>query len=305
MNIADIGGESALIKRIVKDINDNDIIKGIGDDCAVIMMVENDHFNLDWYSPEQVGMKLMESNVSDIFAMGGTPKYAFLSMSLKKDTSVEFIEGLYKGLYLSAKRHNVLILGGDTTHGTEYVFNLTLVGEINPKLLCLRSMAHKGDIVCVTGRLGGSTAGLELLRNRKDGYLTDHLEPNARTKAEAETIATYANAMIDVSDGLGSEVKHICNESNLGALIFYDKIPISGETEESAVKLNKNSYDFALYGGEDFELVFTIQRNKLELLKKHFSDFTIVGIIHEKDKGVYLLKDGKKHKLNKGYDHFV
>ena len=317
MNIADIGGEFALIKRIVKDINDNDIIKGVGDDCAVIrhkkdahllvttdMLVENDHFNLDWCSSEQVGMKLMESNVSDIFAMGGAPKYAFLSMSIKKETSVEFIEELYKGLYQSAKRHSVLIIGGDTTHGTEYVFNLTLVGEVNPKLLCLRSMAQKDDLICVTGTLGGSAAGLELLRNRKSGYLTDHLEPKTRTGAEAETIAAYANAMIDVSDGLGSEVQHICNESNLGALIFYEKIPLSSTTEESAVKLDKNPYNFALCGGEDFELVFTIPKNKLELLKMSFSDFTIVGEIHEKDKGVYLLKDKKKHKLKKGYDHF-
>ena len=317
MKIADIGGESALIRLIVKNIDDPDIIKGVGDDCAVIrykneshllvttdMMVENDHFSLDWYSPKQVGMKLMESNVSDILAMGGKPDYAFLSLSLKKDTSVEFIEELYKGLYHSAKRHDILILGGDTTHGTEYVFNLALTGKVRPDLLRLRSTARRGDLICVTGTLGGSKAGLELLKERKKGYLKDYLEPKARICSEAETIAKYANAMIDISDGIGSEVNHICRESCCGSVIFYDSIPLSKQTKESAAKLNMDPYDFALYGGEDFELLFTIPGDKLELLEKRFSDFTVVGEIVNKLDGISLFKDSKKEKLRKGYDHF-
>lgn len=318
MDISSIGGEFELIKRLCsKKITDSKIIAGIGDDCAVLeydsdnylivttdMIVEDDHFSLKYSTPFQIGMKLMEVNVSDIVSMGGTPKYAFISLSLKKDTTVEFMDELYKGLHSSAEKHGISIVGGDTTHGTEYVFNLCLLGEVNKKLLCLRSMAKPGDIVCVTGMLGGSTAGLKLLLNKKQGYLIDHLEPKSRTVTEAQTIARYANAMIDVSDGLGSEVKHICEASNVGARIDFEKIPLSKQTINSAKTLSLDPYDFALYGGEDFELVFTISSENLEKLKKEFSDFTVVGKILEKSEGTYVLKENKKLKIGKGYDHF-
>lgn len=319
MRIADIGGEFALIKRLTsKKLNDENVIKGIGDDCAVLkytrdkyllvttdMLVENDHFSLKWYTPYQVGMKVMESNVSDIVAMAGTPKYAFLSMSIKKDTPVEFMDEFYKGLYESAEKHGVLLIGGDTTHGTEYVFNLTLLGEVDKSLLRLRSMAKKGDLICVTGNLGGSTAGLELLLRGKYGYLKDHLEPKSRTAREGRTIAKYANAMIDVSDGLAPEVRHICEESSVGARIYYEKIPLSKTTIESAKMVSLNPYDFALYGGEDFELVFTLPNENIDMLRKEFSDFTIVGEVLEKGEGIYILKENKRLEVKRGYDHFT
>jgi thiamine-monophosphate kinase len=317
MKIKEIGGEFALIKRLAKKVNDSNVIKGIGDDCAVLkynkkkyvlittdMLVENDHFNLKWQTPFQVGMKLMEVNVSDIVSMGGTPKYAFVSLSLKEDTEVEFVEELYKGIYKSAKKHKVLVLGGDTTHGTEYVFNLTLIGETEKKLLRLRSSAKVNDLICVTGKLGGSTAGLKLLLNNRKGFLKKHNEPKSRTAKEGKTIAKYCNAMIDVSDGLGSEVRHICEESNVGAEVYYEKIPVSKETFFTAKKLKMNAFDFALYGGEDFELVFTVPEKKLKKLKREFSDFTVIGKILPKKEGVYLLKKEKKLPLKKGFDHF-
>jgi thiamine-monophosphate kinase len=318
MKISDIGGEFELIKRLtLKKNHDVNIIKGIGDDCAVLrftkekhllittdMMVENDHFNLKWYKPSQVGRKLMEVNVSDIVAMGGVPKYAFLSMSVLSDTQVEFMENFYKGLYASASRHGVLLLGGDTTHGTEYVFNLALTGEVEPSLLRLRSKAKPGDIVCVTGTLGKSTAGLNLLLNGIEGHTKDHIEPKSRTAAEGKAIAGCANAMIDVSDGLGSEVVHICGESHTGACIFYDDIPLSRETVESAGILGLDPYDFALYGGEDFELVFTIQKENIKKLKMVFTDFTEVGRVLREEEGIFILKEGKKLPVKKGYDHF-
>jgi len=317
MKIKDIGGEFELIKRITgKAVNDKNVIKGIGDDCAVIyngnkyllvttdMMVENDHFNLKWQTPQQVGMKLMEANVSDIVSMGGKPTYAFISMSLTKETSVELIEGIYEGLHISAKIHKVIILGGDTTHGTEHVFNLTLLGEVDKSLVKYRSCAREGDIICVTGKLGGSTAGLKLLLNNKDGYLLDHLEPKSRLASEGEIISRYANSMIDVSDGLGSEVRHICEESNVGARIDYDKIPLSDETIKSAEIVGENPEDFALYGGEDFELVFTIPQNKINFLKKEFNEFSIVGEILDSNKGFFILKNNKKVVPKSGYNHF-
>jgi thiamine-monophosphate kinase len=317
MLIKDLGGEFALLKRVLKQVDDTSVVVGPGDDCAVLehtsekylivttdMMVEEDHFSLKWHSPKQIGMKLMEANVSDIVSMGGNPKYVLISMSIKKDSTVEFVEELYSGMYESAKRHEVLIVGGDTTHGTEYVFNISMIGEVPKDRLMLRSGAKIGDIICVTGHLGSSTAGLKLLLAGKVGFVKDHLEPSSRTEKEAKTIAKYANAMIDVSDGLASEVRHICEESGVGAVIEQEKIPLDKTTIDSAKSLSLDPYDFALYGGEDFELVFTIRQEKIDELKKKFSDFTVVGKVLEQNEGIHLLKKGKKTEMKKGYDHF-
>jgi thiamine-monophosphate kinase len=318
MKISELGGEFSLIRRLTRGKPaGKHVIRGIGDDCAVIkytkdqyqlittdMMVEGDHFSLDWYSPYQVGMKLMEVNVSDIVSMGGTPAYAFISLCLPGTTTVEFMDEFYKGLYASAARYGVHLLGGDTTHGRNYVFNLTLLGHVPKNLLRLRSGAKKGDLICVTGTLGGSTAGLRLLQQGLEGYTDDHLNPRSRTTAEAARIARLAHAMIDVSDGLASEVTHICNESNCGACIHYDTIPLSAHTLESARLLDEDPREFALYGGEDFELVFTLRETDIPELKKQFTDFTVVGHIAEKKTGVYLLKNGQKQALKGGYNHF-
>jgi thiamine-monophosphate kinase len=318
MKISEIGGEFELIRRLTqKKITDKHVIKGIGDDCAVLeynkeeyllvttdMMVEGDHFSLKWFSPCQIGMKLMEVNVSDIVSMAGIPTYAFISMSLPSSTAVEFMDEFYKGLYKSAQKHGVVLSGGDTTHGLHYVFNLTLLGKVPKKLLRLRCHAQKGDKICVTGCLGGSTAGLKLLQKGLSGYIRDHVEPKSRIAADAQTIARYARAMIDVSDGLASEVTHICNQSKMGACIHYDTIPISKQTIKAAELLKEEPREFALYGGEDFELVFTIPQARIAELYKHFQDFTVVGEILGGGKGVYLLRDGHKQPVKSGYDHF-
>jgi thiamine-monophosphate kinase len=319
MTIRELGGEFALIDRIARSYpEDPDVIKGIGDDCAVLrtrgknyelvttdMMVENDHFNVRWSSPAQIGMKLMESNVSDIVAMGGIPKYAFLSMCITNDTTVELMDGFSEGLYASARGHGVALLGGDTTHGAELVFNLALIGEVEPELLRLRSGARPGDLICVTGSLGGSAAGLKLLLSGASGYLKDHLEPKSRKASEGRAIARYATSMIDVSDGLGSEVAHICAESKTGARVDYEAIPLSPETRESADRLSLDPHDFALYGGEDFQLVFTIPPASVSPLGETFSDFTVTGEILPESEGVYILKSGERVPVRKGYDHFA
>ncbi|MBN1412441.1 MAG: thiamine-phosphate kinase [Spirochaetales bacterium] len=319
MKLGDLGGEFEFIKHVTSNIGlPPGVVKGAGDDCAVLdysdseyllvttdMMVENDHFNLKWFSPGQTGWKLSESNVSDILAMGGSPLYAFISMSLLRDTTVEFMDDFYKGLLASFKRHSVTLLGGDTTHGTEYVFNLTLVGKVDKKGIRYRSGAKPGDIICVTGRLGGSTAGLKLLLQGKQGYIDAHVSPRCRTAAEAAAIAGYANAMIDVSDGLASEVTHICRQSGTGARIDRSVIPMSAETLDAAEKTGLDPYDFALYGGEDFELLFTMDPGNIPQLNKKFNDFTAVGEILSADRGIYISVDGENQPLKKGYDHFA
>jgi thiamine-monophosphate kinase len=319
MKIADIGGEFALIKRVTGKCTDPAVIQGIGDDCAVLeyttekyllitvdMMVENDHFNLEWHSPFQVGRKLMESNVSDILAMGGAPHWAFVSIALKPNVEVEFMEELYRGMYESASKHNVAIIGGDTTHGESMTLSLTLMGDVEKSQVRLRSHAIPGDLLCVTGTLGKSEAGLRLLRKgRLDGYVYGHLEPQCRLVSEADAIARYAHAMIDVSDGLGSETRHICEESHTGARIDWEDIPISDETREAAYSINCDPHEYALYGGEDFELVFTIPAKNIPELRKEFRDFTIVGEILPKEDGLFLLKDDEKMEVKNGYDHFA
>jgi thiamine-monophosphate kinase len=320
MKLSDIGGEFAFIKRVTGiSYGDPAIVKGVGDDCAVLeytpdtyllvtvdMMVENSHFSLEWHSPRQVGKKLMEVNVSDIIAMGGTPRWAFISLALTRDTEVEFMDEFYSGLYDSARKHGVALVGGDTTHGREMALNIALIGDVEKQFVRFRSGARPGNLICVTGTLGKSEAGLKLLQKRKkDGYLEGYLEPKCRLAEEGKTIARRASAMIDVSDGLGSEVAHICDESGTGARVDWEAIPLSRETIDAARSVGGDPYQYALYGGEDFELVFTIPPEQCEGLRREFSDFTVVGEILPKDDGLFILKGGRRLEIKKGYDHFA
>ncbi len=322
MKISQIGGEFALINRVTRKVKNRDVIVGIGDDTAVLkhkankyllfttdMLVENDHFNLKWSSPEQIGKKSIEVNVSDIAAMGGLPKYAVISLCLRKDTEVEVVDGIYKGIYEAAQKYKLEIIGGDTTHGDLIVINIAMLGEVEKNRLRLRSHANINDLICVTGNLGNATAGLNLLLNdikdkRYQSILKKHLEPEAQLR-KAKIISKHCNAMIDVSDGLASEVKHICEMSKTGAVIYKEKIPISALTKEAAKLVKKDAYDFALYGGEDFELVFTIPMEKVPIIRNLLKEkFYIVGKILPSYMGIHLLDKGKKYPLKEGYDHF-
>ena len=316
MNISQFG-EINLIKNISNNTRmfSNDIVKGIGDDAAVLKfdkkhylllttdtLVENDHFNLNWFKPEQIGIKAIESNVSDIAAMGGFPKYALISLVLPAKTDTNFIDKLYDGLNKTSKKHKISIIGGNLTHGKDISITVTLIGLVEKKNLCLRSNAKINDLIVVTGNLGSSRAGLELLRNKKTGIsINNYLKPICKLNI-GRKLSSFVNAMEDVSDGLASEVLNICNESKTGAIIYKDLVPLDKNTIKDAKKVNKNPYDYALFGGEDFELVFTITKNKLKLLKK--IKYFVVGKILPQKQGVYLFDKGKKIKLRFGYDQF-
>ncbi len=306
-------GEFGLINRIYQPPKDKNIIKGIGDDAAVIKignkilvittdtLVDGDHFSLKYFTPEQVGKKAIEINVSDIGSMGAIPKYALVSLVLPRDLDVDIIERIYKGMRQSGKKHNLEIIGGNITHGKQLVIDIDMIGELKQKNLCLRSHAKPGDFILVTGDLGSSTAGLNLFLNDIKGHRAvklKHLEPKAKYH-KVKPFLKYINAMIDVSDGLASEVKHICKQSQTGAIIFKDNIPIKDSTRLAARALNKDPIDYALYGGEDFELVFTVSEENLSKVKGF-----LVGEI-TKRKGVYIYEKGKEIPINKpGYDHF-
>ena len=312
MKVKDIG-EFGLINRITKRPIDKKILVGIGDDAAVFKtdkglqvlttdcLVEGDHFRREWFTAMQIGMKAIEINVSDIAAMGAIPKYVLVSIALPKNLDVEFVDKLYEGMWKTCDKYNIEIIGGNMAHCEKIVISNTLTGEVDKKNLGLRSGAKPGDFIFVSGHLGNGRAGLRLLQEGIVGFekvKKSYLEPQAQLKT-ASKIAPFVNCMIDVSDGLAPEVKHICDESKCGAIIYKDKVPISDEVRAVARRLEEDEYDYALYGGEDFELVYTASNENLDKIK----GFLVGEII--KNKKINLYSNGKKKAIaEKGYDHF-
>ena len=320
MKLSDFS-EIELIGRISRKIKlfSKDIVKGIGDDAAVInynkkyylllttdSLVENVHFN-KFFTPEQIGMKAVEINVSDIAAMGGFPKYALVSLIIPRNTDINFIDKLYDGINKAAKKYKTSIIGGNLSDGKKISVAIAMLGFVEKRNLRLRSDAKANDLIAVTGNLGASAIGLQLLKAKMKGSSIDyHLNPKSKLTIGRLLAKNGINAMEDISDGLAAEVRNICNESKVGAVLYKEKIPISKNTTIDSKKINKDPYDFALYGGEDFELVFTMNKNtfkKLEKIKNKIN-FTIVGKILPKKDGIFLLDQSKKTKLNHGYDHF-
>jgi thiamine-monophosphate kinase len=312
MKIKDIG-EFGLIDKITKKPKNKNVLVGIGDDAAVIKiekglqilttdcLVEEDHFRREWFSPKQIGMKAIEINVSDVAAMGGIPKYVLVSLCLPQDLDVDFVEGMYKGMWKTCDKYNIEIIGGNMTHSKKIVISITLTGDVDKKNLCLRSGAKPGDFIFASGHIGNGRAGLRVFQKKLKGFeevRKNYLEPKANLET-ALKIAPFVNSMIDVSDGLAPEVKHICDESKCGAIIYKNKIPISDEVRGVASKLEEDEYDYALFGGEDFELVYTVPKECLNKIKGY-----LIGEI-TKDRQTRLSFGGKEKLISKkGYDHF-
>jgi thiamine-monophosphate kinase len=315
MNITKTG-EFGLIDIIKKKIRNRDknIKVGIGDDCAVIRignklavlttdtLVEGDHFSLEYFKPEQIGKKAIEINVSDITSIGGIPKYALVSMALRRDLDTKVFDKIYSGIVKAAKKYNIEIVGGNLTNAKQVMINIDMVGFVKKENLCLRSQAKPGDLILVTGDLGGSAAGLNLFLKKIKGFekiKRKHLEPEAKPH-KVKKFLKYINAMEDVSDGLASEIKHICKESNVGAVIYAANIPIKDETRKAAKIVSKKALNYALFGGEDFELVFTVSEKNLKKVRGF-----LIGEIRKK-KGVYLYDRSKEKPIfDRGYDHFM
>lgn len=312
MKIKEIG-EFELIDKITKKPKDKNILVGIGDDAAVIKskkdlevlttdtLVEGDHFKREWFSPKQIGMKAIEINVSDISAMGGVPKYVLVSLCLPQDLEVDFVEEMYRGMWKTCDKYNIEIIGGNMTHSNQIVISITLIGETNKDCLSLRSGAKFGDYIFVSGPLGNGRAGLRAFQENIGDFnqvKKRYLEPKAQLNF-AIKIAPYVNSMIDISDGLAPEVKHICDESKCGAIIYKEKIPIDYDVRSIARVLNEDEYNYALFGGEDFELVYTVSKNNI----KNVQGYILGEIV--KDKEVKLQDNGvTKIIKEKGYDHF-
>jgi thiamine-monophosphate kinase len=311
MKIKDIG-EFGLIDRISRKIHNKNIHVGIGDDAAVVefndllvlttdCLVEGDHFNCDWFKPNQIGKKAIEINVSDVAAMGGIPDYALISLCLPKNLEVSFVDDLYEGFLDSSRKYDIDIIGGNMAHSKQIMISIVLLGSVDNENLTLRSGAKPGDLLFLSDSIGWGRAGLRLFQENISSYeklRRRYLEPNARLDF-SRRISPYVNSMIDISDGLAPEVKHICEESNCGAIIYKDKIPIDKDVISFANHLSEDAYDYALFGGEDFELLYSVSKEN-----KDNSNGILIGEITKN--GIFLCSDDKKIKMkSNGFDHFT
>ena len=334
MKLSDLG-EFGLIEQIKKLVHqpNPELLVGIDDDAAAIKisdhqilllstdaLVEGIHFDLSYFSFYQLGWRAMAVNLSDIAAMGGRPKFALVSLGLPPHLSVESVIEFYRGLKTLGDEFQTQIIGGDTTRSPDRVFiSVAIVGEVAAEKLTRRSGAKIGDAIFVTGNLGGAAAGLKVLKSGdirlKEKFLVvaeKHLSSRPRVH-EAQFLVEHfpIHAMIDISDGLASEVNHICRLGGVGAMIFENQIPIAAETGKVAKHFKEHALEYALYGGEDFELLFTAPAEiKKELPKKFYQKFGMpcsqIGLIRDASEGIKLEHaDGSVSPLTrKGYDHF-
>lgn len=317
-------GEFGLIKHLTETIKikNKSTKKGVGDDAAVLsfqnkeivittdLLSEGIHFNLMYVPLKHLGYKAVMVNLSDVYAMNAQPKQITVSIAVSSKFSVEAIDELYSGIHLACEKYNIDLVGGDTTSSmTGLVISITAIGEAESDAITYRSGAQVNDLVCVSGDLGGAYMGLQLLERENevfkvnpkeqpklDGYsyiLERQLKPEARKDIVEllKTLNVKPTAMIDISDGLSSEILHICEQSQVGCNIYEDKIPMDIETKKFAEELSVNPIVAALNGGEDYELLFTIPMSEYEKVKKEF-DFTVVGHITEKGNGANLITGG-------------
>ncbi len=333
MKIEEIG-EFGLIGKMAAKLppRSNNVIKGIGDDTAVLrheqghsllmttdMLVEDVHFSLKYGTYHSAGWKALAVSVSDIAAMGGTPTCAVVALAVPPGGLVGEIEELYAGIGDCSREYGVDIVGGDTVKSTGGLYvNVTLLGTVEPDKVIYRSGAAPGDVIMVTGNLGHSAAGLYALSNSIDstaGQLAgqvshSHLYPAARLKeGQALGRSSLATSMNDISDGLASEIVEICEASDTGCELYSDKVPFSETTARVADKAGVDPVEWALYGGEDFELVFTVRPQNVEQVKAVLSQTgccpAVVGTILPKVKGCSLIKNGSSFALKpRGYNHF-
>lgn len=329
-------GEFGLIKVLTsrfKDVNES-TVKGVGDDAAVIdtgnkltlittdLLIEGVHFDLMYCPLKHLGYKSIVVNLSDIYAMNGTPKQVTVSIAISNRFSLEALEELYEGIRYACQRYNVDLVGGDTSSSTKgLLISVTAIGEVEKDKVVYRNTAQEGDLICVSGDLGGAYLGLQLLEREKQIYLENpnvqpdleneqyligrQLKPEAR-KDIVELLAEKSilpTSMIDVSDGLSSELLHICTQSNVGCRLYEADIPVSQEAQQLAFKFSLDPTACALSGGEDYELLFTIKKEDRKKFEAEW-DITVVGDIVKKDQGIKLLsKGGKLHDITaQGWD---
>jgi thiamine-monophosphate kinase len=317
-------GEFGLITRLTEkiQIKNTSTIVGVGDDAAVLsfpdhkivvttdLLTEGIHFNLMYVPLKHLGYKAVVVNLSDVYAMNAIPRQITVSIAISSKFSLEAVEELYSGIHLACEKYGVDLIGGDTTSSlTGLTISVTAIGEASEDELVYRSGAKIGDLVCVSGDLGGAYMGLQLLERENEvfkvnphqkpqfeGYdyiLERQLKPEARAdlKELMKTLNIQPTSMIDISDGLSSEVLHLCKASKVGCNIYEEKIPLDSQTKEFAEELSINPLVAALNGGEDYELLFTVPLASFDVIKKEF-DITVIGHITAESEGANLITTG-------------
>jgi thiamine-monophosphate kinase len=331
-------GEFGLIDRIREKFTlvNSTSLMGIGDDAAVIeakddnilistdMLVEGIHFDLSYTPIHHLGYKAVAVNVSDIAAMNGRAEQITVSIALSNRFSIEAVDALYGGIKAACENYKVDLVGGDTTSSASgLVISITVVGRAKKEKIVYRGGAKANDIICVTGDLGAAFAGLQVLEREKEVYLSDpgmqpnlekyeylvgrQLKPEARTDIvfDLEEAGVTPTSMIDISDGLASELLHIAKNSGVGLRIYEDKVPIDHATYETAIEFKLDPITCALNGGEDYELLFTIAKTDQEKIKNH-PDIHFIGYIHDrKNENVLITKQEIAVPLRaQGWEHF-
>jgi thiamine-monophosphate kinase len=327
-------GELGLIHRIRQAMSGGSGVKtGIGDDTAVLaitpgaallattdLLIEDIHFRHAWASPYDIGWKAMAVNLSDIAAMGGTPRWALVGLALPASVEIDAVDAFYAGMREAAAPHGVAVVGGDTSACPDgWMISVTLLGE-HAGTPTLRSTARPGDAVAVTGTLGRSAAGLALLQAAATRAVSDHvreeltaahLTPTPRL-AEGQWLGAQAgvHAMIDCSDGLTTDLGHICRESVVGARVILERLPVATAVRQAARALGEDALDWATGGGEDYELLLTCDPAVVESISTGLraatgTTLTVIGRLEEAQSGVsYVNAGGEPVTLPRGYEHF-
>ncbi|MCK9219740.1 MAG: thiamine-phosphate kinase [Bacteroidales bacterium] len=329
-------GEFGLIDRLTKTVNlyHPETRKGIGDDAAVIdaggqmillstdLLIEGVHFDLTYTPLKHLGYKAAVVNISDIAAMNGIPKQITVSIGVSSRFSAQALDELYAGINLACKKYKVDLVGGDTSSSVKgLIISISIIGMGKQEEIIYRNGAKPGDLLCVTGDLGSAYMGLLILEGEKkvfqvnpdmqpeltgfDYQIGRQLKPEARTDIRnlLQGIGIKPTSMIDISDGLASEILHICKQSGVGCKLFEEKIPIEEQTRELAIEYKIIPSVTALSGGEDYELLFTIQQSDYEKIKD-VEGITIIGHITQPSDGTFMITpDGKSVQITaQGWD---
>lgn len=330
-------GEFGLIEHLTKNIElqNASSVLGVGDDAAVIdhfgkqtvittdLLVEGVHFDLAYTPLKHLGYKSVIVNLSDVYAMNATPTQIVMSIGISNRFSVESLDEFYEGVYAACAKYGVDLVGGDTTSSQKgFIISVTAIGEVTPDKYVKRSTARKGDLLCVSGDLGAAYVGLLFLEREKKIFLESPgvqpdlegesyvigrlLKPEARKDiieflSGAEITPT---AMMDISDGLSSEILHICKDSGVGCVLYEEKIPVHEDMKKAAFKFEIDPTACALSGGEDYELLFTIPQEEYDKLVLN-EQISVVGYMTEAEQGAHILtKGGNKHVITaQGWNH--
>jgi len=319
-------GEFGLIDYLTKNftVNNKSTVLGVGDDAAIIdadkrlqvvstdLLVEGIHFDLHYCPLKHIGYKAIAVNLSDIAAMNATPEQVLVSIAVSNRFTVEAVEEIYKGIYACCKRYSVDLVGGDTASSLGGLFiNITVLGYGEKDKITLRSTANENDLICVSGDLGAAYMGLLVLEREKKVFLKDpniqpdldahsyilerQLKPEPRLDiiAELHKHNIVPTSMIDISDGLASEVLHICKKSDKGCAIYENKIPIDPQAYNTALEFGMIPAVSALNGGEDYELLFTIKQDDYDKIQQ-IKDISVIGYVKDKNSGCSLITQDDK-----------